>query len=183
MAGKRDAALGFIFITLLLDVIKNESKEIKKADPPVVLVKTEQKDTVKEFKVIYAVENTPVYPKKTVYEKGKKIAVDSLKVDKGVPVVTTETENSDIIFKVKIGSSKDLKVLKTPLYQNLTNVKGEKMTNGSYILYYGQTSIYKEVVELQTEARNKGFKEAFAVAFNNGKRIAINDALSLLKKK
>ncbi len=159
-------------------------ENIKKTYRTEVNSKKETDVAVKENPVNGNTENDTIYPKETVYVKSKKESLDSVKIVKTSDnLILPDTEKPVIVFKVQIASATDLKVLQTKMYKDIPEIKGEKMANGRYTLYYGQTTSFKEVVDLQTQARKKGFKEAFAVAFNNGKRIAINDALSLLKKK
>jgi N-acetylmuramoyl-L-alanine amidase len=97
--------------------------------------------------------------------------------------VQNDTTKIKIVFKVQLGSSPDLEVLKKKSYKELKDVHYEKRENNTYVLYYGETPFFKEVVEMQSEARRKGFKDAFVVAFKDRQRITIQDALSFLKKK
>ncbi len=173
-----------------------EDKEIKKSpdtvkEPESVKgAEVSKNDKLKDGgNVVKAVEETKknpetVFPQKTTYEKKKKSTdVDSLnfKNDKTISSVK-DNEKADIVFKVQLGSSVKQDI-SNKNYKRLKDVKSEKLDNGMFYYYYGQTKDFKEIVEKQSEARKKGFKEAFVVAFNNGKRIAINEALSLIKKK
>lgn len=186
--------------------VKNEEEDVTAKEAPVVVDKDvkkepaqsasvldsetqpQKKDSVKDAKKVVALipANTTkdvVYPKKTIYEKRTQPNESITITEEADNKVVSDTEKPVILFKVKIGSAVSLKILEAPMYKDLPEVKAEKVANGRYILYYGETTSYLEVVDLQTEARKKGFKDAFAVAFNNGKRIPLSDALSLLKKK
>ena len=88
-----------------------------------------------------------------------------------------ENEYSDnITFKVQIAASS--KAIETKSY----NFKGlnaiSRLKDGSlYKYFYGSTSDYEETKALEQEARNKGYKSSFIVAFKDGKKIALIDAL------
>jgi N-acetylmuramoyl-L-alanine amidase len=116
---------------------------------------------------------------------------DTLKENKYVAVkekqVPAKPEPGDstaaILFKVQLASSPDIAILKSKGIQGMDQISHLKNDKGIYAVYYGETTVFNEVVDLQAAARRKGFKEAFAVAFYKGQRIPIKDALSLLKKK
>ena len=58
----------------------------------------------------------------------------------------------------------------------------EKLVNGIYKYYVGSSSDKRIVDEMKTDLKNNGFKDAFVVAFYNGKRISTKDALNLQKQ-
>ena len=58
----------------------------------------------------------------------------------------------------------------------------EKLVNGIYKYYVGSSSDKRIVDEIKTDLKNNGFKDAFVVAFYNGKRISTKDALNLQKQ-
>ncbi|WP_117883322.1 N-acetylmuramoyl-L-alanine amidase family protein [Aureibaculum luteum] len=80
-------------------------------------------------------------------------------------------------FKVQISSS--TKRVATASY-NFKGLKGiERVRVGAHHkYYYGLTSDYNKAVDLRTEAKAKGFKGAFIVAFKNEKKISVKDALA-----
>ncbi|MCK0131554.1 N-acetylmuramoyl-L-alanine amidase [Flavobacteriaceae bacterium F08102] len=79
-------------------------------------------------------------------------------------------------FKVQISSS--TKKVKTDSY-NFKGLKGvERVRVGAHYKYYfGKTSDYNEVKSLQSEAKAKGYTSSFIVAFKNGTKISVKDAL------
>ena len=81
-------------------------------------------------------------------------------------------------FKVQISSS--TKKVATASY-NFKGLKGiERVRVGAHHkYYYGLTSDYNKAVALRTEAKAKGYKGAFIVAFKNEKKISVKDALAL----
>ena len=58
----------------------------------------------------------------------------------------------------------------------------EKLVNGIYKYYVGSNTDKRIVDEKKTDLKNNGFKDAFVVAFYNGKRISTKDALNLQKQ-
>jgi N-acetylmuramoyl-L-alanine amidase len=42
---------------------------------------------------------------------------------------------------------------------------------------YGETSSYEEAKKLLAEAKAKGFTSAFVIAFKNGKKVSVQEAL------
>ena len=58
----------------------------------------------------------------------------------------------------------------------------EKLVNGIYKYYVGSNTDKRIVDEMKTDLKNNGFKDAFVVAFYNGKRISTKDALNLQKQ-
>jgi len=49
-----------------------------------------------------------------------------------------------------------------------------------YKYYYGETSCYQSAKNNQKQARKKGFKSAYIVAFKNNKAIPLTTALKKL---
>lgn len=79
-------------------------------------------------------------------------------------------------FKVQIASGKKKLETKSYNFKGLKGVERGKI-GGVYKYYYGKTSDYDQVVNLQSEARKAGFKTAFVVAFKDGDRIKISDVI------
>ena len=79
-------------------------------------------------------------------------------------------------FRVQIASSS--KKVKTASY-NFKGLKGvERVKIGAHHkYYYGKTSDYIKVKELQSKARKKGFTTAFVVAFKNDKKVSVAEVL------
>jgi len=82
----------------------------------------------------------------------------------------------EITFKVQIAASSKKLEAKPYNFKGLKDISREK--SGSVFKYfYGATSNYTEIQKLKTEAKEIGFKSSFLVAFKNGKRIALANAL------
>jgi N-acetylmuramoyl-L-alanine amidase len=87
-----------------------------------------------------------------------------------------ETADSNVIFKVQIAAGSKKIETKPYNFKNLHNISVEK-NNSLYKYYYGKASNYNEIQELEEEAKSKGYKSSFIVAFKDGKRIPLNEAL------
>lgn len=95
--------------------------------------------------------------------------------------IIEDVDESGVIYKVQIAASRNDLELVPSNFKGLHGVS--KLKSGTLIkYYYGSTNNYETAQHLQKEAREKGFKEAFAVAFKKGKKISVSDALRLQKK-
>lgn len=112
-------------------------------------------------------------------ELDQNIGTNILGSDNAV-VETQESEAqifNDVIFKVQVAaSSMDLE-LKSYNFKGLENMTKQK-SGKIFKYYYGNSSDYSEIKQLQQVAKDKGFKSSFIVAFKNGSQISLEDALS-----
>ena len=81
---------------------------------------------------------------------------------------------SNIEFKVQIASGSNKIETKSYNFNGLDNVERIKV-GSSYKYYLGSTSDYNEIQKIQQLAKSKGYASAFIVAFENGKRISVED--------
>lgn len=90
--------------------------------------------------------------------------------------ITSHAVNPDIEFKVQIAaSSKDL-ITKPYNFKGLEAISKVK-EDGLYKYFYGFTSDYNVIRKLENEAKSKGYTSCFIVAFKQGKKIPLSDAL------
>ena len=87
--------------------------------------------------------------------------------------------NSSIEFKVQIASGGNKLATKSYNFKGLKNVERIKIGK-LYKYYYGNTSEYNTVKEALKKAKSKGYKTAYIVAFKNGNRISVKEALKNL---
>ncbi|MCZ8197521.1 MAG: N-acetylmuramoyl-L-alanine amidase [Flavobacterium sp.] len=128
----------------------------------------------------------PKYSKEEVKEITKPIkeeVVVPAKTDTVVPkaenIVKTDSlnETDGIIFKVQIMAANQKLDLKPKNFKGLKNVDMKYETGGLYKYTYGTTSDYQTAKMNLQEAKDKGFTTAYLIAFKDGKRIDIKDAI------
>ncbi len=110
-------------------------------------------------------------PKPTVVVEDKKNKKDK---DKKPPLVVEE----GVVFKVQIATSS----IKTDLKpENFNGLEGVDLyeAGGLYRYTYGSEKNIGNANNLQLELKDKGFKDAFIVAFKDGVRIPISEAIKL----
>ncbi|MGB1042525.1 MAG: N-acetylmuramoyl-L-alanine amidase family protein [Tenacibaculum sp.] len=139
-------------------------------------------NTVQE-EVVVAKNNTKtpkITPKKTVVNKTKKVKTTPKKVvakstpKKTVKKIVTKKATSKVEFKVQIAASR--KALSKNSFKGLKNVSSLFIDN-YYKYYYGTSTSYDQVKKSLTKARSVGYKDAWLVAFKNGQRISLKEAL------
>ncbi|MDD3721431.1 MAG: N-acetylmuramoyl-L-alanine amidase [Lutibacter sp.] len=97
---------------------------------------------------------------------------------KGTASTNNNSSNifNNIVFKVQIAAGSNKIETKPYNFKGLSNIKRDKV-GGIYKYYLGNTSDYNEIKKLHELAKSKGYTSAFIVAFENGKKIAIEDIL------
>lgn len=117
-------------------------------------------------------ENNEKSAKDTASPVKAKLISDNLSPKK----VDTNKENAGIIFKVQLSaSSKKLKLIPNN-FKGLNNISMEE-GNKYYKYMYGGTSSYEEAKKQLEEAKSKGYHSAYLIAFKNGEKISVQDAL------
>ncbi|CAM1333632.1 N-acetylmuramoyl-L-alanine amidase [Tenacibaculum aestuariivivum] len=82
--------------------------------------------------------------------------------------------NNSVAFKVQIAASK--KYLDKNKFKGLKNVESLFIDN-FYKYYYGSTSSFSEIKKTLTKVKKIGYKDAWVVAFKDGQKISIKQAL------
>lgn len=91
----------------------------------------------------------------------------------------TETINvfdTNVIFKVQIAAGSRKIDPKPYNFNQLDDISCEK-ENNLYKYYYGASYDYNKILKMEDVAKLKGYKSSFIVAFKDGKRIPISQAL------
>jgi N-acetylmuramoyl-L-alanine amidase len=88
-------------------------------------------------------------------------------------------EKKEIIFRVQLLSSPKAIATNSENFNGLSPI-WEYKTDETYRYTFGEAYSLSEATTLQKTARDKGFKDAFVVAFKNGQRISVNEALKEL---
>ena len=86
----------------------------------------------------------------------------------------------NIAFKVQIAASKRNLKIKPYNFNGLRHISKLKKSN-LYRYFYQKTTNYIDAQRFLKEAKNKGYSNAFIVAFNGDKKITISEALRLTK--
>ena len=89
-----------------------------------------------------------------------------------------EEVTATIEYKVQISSGKNKITTKHYNFKGLRDVERVKV-EGFYKYYYGTTPNFNEAKEHLKTAKKKGYKTAFLVAFNNGKKISVQKAIKM----
>lgn len=91
--------------------------------------------------------------------------------------IPNEEIKSGIKFQVQILTSPKAIKKNSPEFKGLTHVD-EYFSGGTYKYATGSTSSFKEAKAMQTKLRELGFKDAFVIAWENDKRVDLNQAIS-----
>ena len=96
-----------------------------------------------------------------------------------VPVTKKTNTNKDttaVIFKVQLSASVKKVELIPSNFKGLKDISIESGAN-LYKYMYGETTNYDEAKKLLQEAKSKGYSSAYLIAFKNGEKISVQDAL------
>ena len=96
------------------------------------------------------------------------------------PLSLSSSSNKNIEFKIQLASSTNKIEPKSYNFKGLRDVEIKK--DGKYYrYYYGTTSSYSEIKSSLKTSKNKGYKDAFVMAFVDGKRVDLQEAIKLAK--
>lgn len=98
---------------------------------------------------------------------------------KKTAVVNTK-ENSGVIFKVQITAVPREIELIPANFNGLSNISVTNDNGKLYKYMYGSTSDYSVAKQNLVEAKAKGFSNAYLIAFKNGQKITVQEALNNL---
>lgn len=119
-------------------------------------------------------------PKKKEYNHSEEKETKGAKVTKEEKIEETAPKKDEPVFKIQI------LVSSSKLPSNDARLKGVKADcykeNGMYKYTIGESSDYNEIVNLKKEISTK-FKEAFVIAFMNGKKINTQEAIRIFKNR
>nr|WP_316930128.1 N-acetylmuramoyl-L-alanine amidase [Tamlana sedimentorum] len=86
------------------------------------------------------------------------------------------SSNNDVVFKIQIAASSKALETKPYNFNGLDNISRLKDGN-LYKYFYGYTTNYEQTKILEEEAKKKGYGSCFVVAFKDGKKIEIMEAI------
>ncbi len=90
--------------------------------------------------------------------------------------VENKNEVSGIIYKVQLSASARKLALEPRNFKGLKSVS-MSFDNKLYKYMYGETADYEEAKSKLEEVKSKGYDSAFLIAFKNGEKISIQDAI------
>lgn len=88
----------------------------------------------------------------------------------------TKSDSKGVVFKVQISASGTKLDLVPSNFKGLNNIS--MVSEGNLFKYmYGETGDYEQAKQLVQEAKAKGFTSSYLIAFKNGKKISVQEAL------
>lgn len=90
--------------------------------------------------------------------------------------VSEDTNSKNIVYKVQISASGKKLETKAYNFKGLSTISREKSGN-LYKYFYGNETSYRACQKRLTEAQSKGYKSAFIVAYKDGVKISVAEAL------
>jgi N-acetylmuramoyl-L-alanine amidase len=115
---------------------------------------------------------------KKVYAGNGSIRNDSQNSSDDEKRPVTASKNK-VIYKVKIATGDRKMELKSFNFKGLKNVSVTALGGNFYEYLYGNTSDYKTAKKNLEVAKSKGYRSAYLLAFKNGKKISVKEALKL----
>lgn len=94
-----------------------------------------------------------------------------------VKTTNSQAFNKGIVFKVQIAASSKMLALTKANFKGLKGLSRQKSGN-LYRYFYGEVKQYKAAERLKQKAVKAGYEHAFLVAFKDGVKINISDAIS-----
>jgi N-acetylmuramoyl-L-alanine amidase len=85
------------------------------------------------------------------------------------------------LFRVQIYQSPKKTSLKASVFKGRDDI-WEYESDNTWKYTCGRFDKPEDAVKLQSELKKEGFTDAFVVAFNNNKRITLNEARKIMKK-
>ncbi len=93
------------------------------------------------------------------------------------PAENNSDENSGIIFKIQIAAANKKIDTKPRNFKGLKNISYVNESGNFYKYMYGNTSSYETAKKNLEEAKKNGYKTSYIVAFKDGKKIDVKDAM------
>lgn len=122
-------------------------------------------------------------PKKTIVSESKDSAIlkkgETVAKNKLIGKEVSKKSDSEVIFKVQLAAGKRKIELKPANFKGLSDVSCVTESSNLYKYVYGSTSDYGEAKRNLEIAKSKGFSSAYLIAFKNGLKISVQEAIKL----
>lgn len=143
-------------------VVKKYDDDLEKQEP----YKLSKEDSIE----LVEIKNAKP-PVKEIKDTAKAKA-DTVEEEKAPPVKPNETPKSPVVYKVQIASSDKKIPLNSEKFKDVEK-PGEYEDKGIYKYTAGEFSKQEDAIRLQSQLRKNGFKDAFVIAMQDGKRIPL----------
>ena len=157
-------------------VVKKEEPKEKPQKKDTVIAKNDVPKKQEPKKII----EVPKEEKKEVTQVKKE--TKPVEVTKSEPKVDTKTEVTKeigVLFRVQIAASKRKLDIKGFNFKGLENIEVLEIDE-YYKYFHGKTSSFQEIKTVLNEVKSKGFSDAWIVAFKNGQKVSVQEALKSL---
>lgn len=121
------------------------------------------------------VEKTKV--KEPVPEQKKSIPETATTKETISEPIAKKQSDTDIVFKIQLLASSRVIPLEPKNFNGLRQLASEPYKN-MYRYLYGEATSYKVAKQLKSEADTKGYTTSYIVAYRNGERIDLKEALN-----
>ena len=101
-------------------------------------------------------------------------------VQKKKKKASKRASSGPVVYKIQLMASSNTIPLKPENFNGLEGVD-EYEVDGLFKYTIGEVTDYKKAVSLQRTVREKAFPKAFIIAFHDGQRIPISEALEISK--
>lgn len=150
-----------------------EGKTLSKEEKEQKHSSTEKDDVTEDVK-------TEIKPEiKTNEPKKDSVIIEPVKDE---PVVYVKPVVNNIVFKVQVLSSDKKIAVNSSSFKGLENIN-EFYSDGIYRYNVTEAYTIDDASKNLESIKTLGYKDAFVVAYNNGKKISVGEALSILKNK
>jgi N-acetylmuramoyl-L-alanine amidase len=166
---KKTTAEAIVKEKLASEKVLAENKVVEKAKEPIGL---SQEEIEVDDTAIVAVPQSRDIITKAINNEGIKVTNEKPVAE----IKETERTATNVVFKVQLmASGKDL-ASDSDYFKGLNRISKEPY-NKLYRYLYGETRSHREAEMMKSKAASSGFSTAYIVAYRDGVRIAIEEAL------
>jgi N-acetylmuramoyl-L-alanine amidase len=113
--------------------------------------------------------------------KKKSITKDKNSTVKGaLSDKNSKKSKTNVVFKIQFAVGSKKLELKPHNFKGLKDVSVQSSAQNLFTYFYGESNSYATATENLKKAQSKGYTTAYIIAFQNGKKISVKEALKLL---